>query len=185
MLHRSGGAVRYPARFQLVLAANPCPCAQRPTSCACAPPGRGAGTQQRLSGPLLDRIDLRVQVEPVAHAELFDPLAERETSERRPAPCRLRARPPPGERWRGTPWRVNADVPGAVLRVAAVAAAAATLRPAQRCLDRGELSARGFDRVLRLAWTIADLAGRDTPGAGEVDEALFYRTGRGPSQWAA
>jgi magnesium chelatase family protein len=182
MLHRSGGAVRYPARFQLVLAANPCPCAQRRNLCVCAPQVRRRHAQ-RLSGPLLDRIDLRVQVEPVTQAELFDPIADRETSDdvrRRVASARAAAR----ERWAGTPWRVNAAVPGATLRSPRWLLPHATLRPAQRFLDRGELSARGFDRVLRLAWTVADLAGRDAPGLGEMDEALFYRTGQA-DQWAA
>ena len=51
-------------------------------------------------------------------------------------------------------------------------------------LERGELSARGFDRILRLAWTVADLAGRDRPDAADVGEALFFRMGQGES-WAA
>ena len=71
VLHRSAGAVRYPAKFQLVLAANPCPCAARADECICAPMVRRRYLQ-RLSGPLLDRVDLRVQVDPVLHAELFD-----------------------------------------------------------------------------------------------------------------
>ena len=71
VLHRGGGAVRYPARFQLVLAANPCPCGKPATNCNC-PPMTKRRHEQRLSGPLLDRIDLRVQVDPVAHADLFD-----------------------------------------------------------------------------------------------------------------
>src|SRR5262249_55592023 len=63
-VHRSGGAVTYPARFLLVLAANPCPCGQASRECVC-PPQMRRRYQQRLSGPLLDRIDLRVQVDRV------------------------------------------------------------------------------------------------------------------------
>jgi magnesium chelatase family protein len=61
---------------------------------------------------------------------------------------------------------------------------AAALRPVQNFLERGLLSARGFDRVLRLSWTLADLAGLDRPGCAQLDEALFFRTG-GAESWAA
>jgi magnesium chelatase family protein len=137
----------------------------------------------RLSGPLLDRVDLRIQVEPVSKAELFDPVANRETSDT----VRTRvtaARDAARARWRDTPWQVNAAVPGSILRSPRWLLPHATLRPAQRWLDRGLLSARGFDRVLRLAWTIADLAGKETPAITEIDEALFFRTGQ-VAEWAA
>ena len=77
-LHRSGGVVSYPARFQLILAANPCPCGGRGRQCLCVAAARRR-YQQRLSGPLLDRVDLRVNVEPVPHAELFA-TSDRESS---------------------------------------------------------------------------------------------------------
>jgi magnesium chelatase family protein len=182
VLHRSGGAVAYPSRFQLVLAANPCPCGKRADECTCAPQARRR-YQQRLSGPLLDRVDLRIDVEPVGHADLFEPTAPRETSAvvaARVEQARAAAR----ERWARTPWRTNADVPGAVLRAAPWALPPAVIGEAQRCLQQGELTARGFDRVLRVAWTVGDLGGHLTPDAGDVREALFYRTGRGES-WAA
>ncbi|HET6878122.1 MAG TPA: YifB family Mg chelatase-like AAA ATPase [Jatrophihabitans sp.] len=182
ILHRGGGAVRYPARFQLVLAANPCACARPAADCTCAPQVRRRH-QQRLSGPLMDRIDLRVQVEPVAHAELFDQLGARESSATvaaRVAAARDRA----AARLAGTPWRTNAEVPGATLRCSDWLPPPAVLRPAHEFLERGLVSARGFDRVLRLAWTVCDLAGRDRPTAEDVGEALFYRTGATES-WAA
>jgi magnesium chelatase family protein len=181
VLYRSGGVVRYPARFQLVLAANPCPCAMRARECMCPPPVRRRYTQ-RLSGPLLDRVDLRVTVEPVSQAELFDPVAQRPTSadiRERVVAARTAAR----HRWSDTPWQLNAAVPGSVLRSPRWLLPSGTLRAAHHWLDRGLLSARGFDRVLRLAWTIADLAGRESPGPGEVDEALFHRTGQ--LEWCA
>jgi magnesium chelatase family protein len=182
MLHRGGGAVRYPARFQLVLAANPCPCGQPAARCTCAPMTR-VRHDQRLSGPLLDRVDLRVQVEQVAHGDLLDAAAEREktaTVAARVAAARAAA----AERWRGTPWETNAAVPGSILRTPPWLLPRAVLRPARAFLEQGSLSARGFDRVLRIAWTVADLAGRTAPAEEDVSEALYFRTGRA-SAWAA
>jgi magnesium chelatase family protein len=182
MLHRGGGAVRYPARFQLVLAANPCPCAKPAARCTC-PPMTRRRHDQRLSGPLMDRIDLRVQVEPVAHGDLFDPAAERETSAivaQRVAAARAAA----ADRWRDAPWDLNAAVPGVTLREPPWLLSRAVLRSARQQLEQGSLSARGFDRVLRISWTLADLAGRTTPAVEDIAEALFFRTG-GASTWAA
>ena len=182
VLLRSGGAVRYPARFQLVLAANPCPCARRRSECVCAAPVRRR-YDQRLSGPLLDRIDLRVPIEPVSRADLFDPATARETSAvviARVAGARAAA----AKRWVTLGHRVNATVPGAVLRSAPWLPPYAVLAEAERDLERGVLTARGFDRVLRIAWTTAHLAGRDRPTAHDVSEALYFRTG-GVRPWAA
>ncbi len=181
VLHRSGGAVRYPARFQLLLAANPCPCGQPSNKCGC-PAIQRRRYEQRLSGPLLDRIDLRVRVDPVRHGDLLGAGVPRETS----AAVALRvaaARGAAAERWAGE-WRINAEVPGAALRGGRWLLPPAALRPARAHLESGALSARGFDRMLRLAWTIADLAGRTVPGPGEVREALFHRTGQ-VGTWAA
>ena len=181
VLHRSGGAVRYPARFQLVLAANPCPCGQPSSKCDCPATVRRR-YDHRLSGPLLDRIDLRVRVDPVRHGDLFGTRESRETS----ATVALRvaaARAAAAERWAGK-WRMNAEVPGAALRGGRWLLPPAALRPARAHLESGALSARGFDRMLRLAWTIADLAGHAVPDVGDVGEALFHRTGR-PGSWAA
>jgi magnesium chelatase family protein len=182
VLHRSGGAVSYPARFQLVLAANPCPCGSRGRDCICPPQARRR-YQQRLSGPLLDRIDVRVHVDPVPHADLFDDQTGREASPTVAARVAT-ARGAAAERWRDTPWRLNAAVPGAALRAAPWALSRQALQPAETYLQRGEISARGLDRVLRLAWTIADLAGRVRPELGDVAEALYFRTGSADA-WAA
>ncbi|MGN6605716.1 MAG: YifB family Mg chelatase-like AAA ATPase [Jatrophihabitans sp.] len=182
VLHRSGGAVAYPARFQLVLAANPCPCGLRSSECIC-PATTKRRYLQRLSGPLLDRVDLRVDVEPIGHADLFEPPEPPETSAvvaARVASARSAAL----DRWRGEPWRTNADVPGSVLRARPWALPTSVIGDAQRDLHAGLLTARGFDRVLRIAWTLADLHGHASPDAGDVGQALFYRTGRGES-WAA
>jgi magnesium chelatase family protein len=182
VLHRGGGAVSYPARFLLVLAANPCPCGGRAHECSCAPQVRRR-YQQRLSGPLLDRIDVRVQVDPVAHADLLDNVTSGESSVQvaeRVAAARAAA----VARWIGTPWRVNADVPGAVLRSRPWALPRSVLAAAEASLERGLISARGFDRVVRLAWTVADLGGHAVPDLGDVAEALFFRTGS-TEAWAA
>ena len=182
VLHRSGGVITYPARFLLVLAANPCPCAARANDCVCPAQVRRR-YQQRLSGPLLDRIDVRVQVDPVAHADLLGLGAGRETTAAVAARVAA-ARAAAAERWQGTPWRCNADVPGAALRRRPWALPAAAVSPAEGYLQRGELSARGFDRVLRLSWTLADLGGRTVPTAVDIAEALFFRTGVGQGRAA-
>jgi magnesium chelatase family protein len=177
VLHRTGGVVHYPARFQLVLATNPCPCgARRDTDCGCTPDARRR-YRRRLSGPLLDRIDLRVAIDPVSRAELMAEPGQSESSAAvagRVAAARAAA----GRRWAAQGWTCNGEVPGALLR-------SARWRPDRTALNRlddelqtGSLSARGCDRVLRLAWTLGDLAGRDRPGAAEVAEAIGLRTGR-------
>lgn len=181
VLHRSGGVVEYPARFQLLLAANPCPCGARTQECVCKADVRRRYLQ-RLSGPLLDRIDLRVQVDPVLHAELFETTAARESSPTVAARVAA-ARATANERWAGSGWQLNSQAPGSQLRRGRWALPRGVIRPAEDYLRRGELSVRGLDRVLRVAWTLADLAGRTVPSAGDVSEALFFRTG--VTSWAA
>ncbi len=177
VLHRSGGAVVYPARFQLVLAANPCACgAPRDIDCTCASAARRR-YQHRLSGPLQDRIDIRVDVAPVPRADLLGTETVAEASAAvtaRVAEARDRAR----ARWGCTGWPTNALVPGRTLRSSRWRPPRQAARSVERALDLGLLSARGYIRVLRLAWTVADLAGHQVPDAGDVAEALFYRTGR-------
>ncbi|MFI5684898.1 YifB family Mg chelatase-like AAA ATPase [Streptomyces sp. NPDC051636] len=177
VIARSAGVVRFPARFLMVLAANPCPCgrfSQRDTLCEC-PPSAIRRYQSRLSGPLLDRVDLRVGVDPVTRAELTEPGARGEctaTVADRVRAARERA----AARLAGTPWRTNSEVPGRELRSRWHAASGA-MDEAERNLERGVLTARGIDRVLRVAWTVADLVGHDRPGATDVALALQLRTG--------
>ncbi len=182
VLHRGGGAVTYPSRFQLVLAANPCPCGSRGRECLCTPSVRRR-YERRVSGPLLDRIDLRIPVDPVPHAQLF---AAGESGESTAVVAErvFAARQRAAKRWHDTPWRCNAQVPGPALRRPPWALARTVLAPAEAYLRRGALSVRGFDRVLRVAWTMSDLAGREAPGTADVSEALFFRTGHS-SAWAA
>ncbi|GAA3766193.1 YifB family Mg chelatase-like AAA ATPase [Streptomyces chiangmaiensis] len=177
VIARSAGVVRFPARFLMVLAANPCPCgrfSQRDTSCEC-PPSAIRRYQARLSGPLLDRVDLRVEVDPVTRAELTRGDARGESTAT--VADRVReARQRAAARLAGTPWRTNSEVPGRALRNRWHAASGA-MGEAERSLERGVLTARGLDRVLRVAWTVADLVGHDRPDASDVALALQLRTG--------
>ncbi|MCM2392955.1 YifB family Mg chelatase-like AAA ATPase [Streptomyces albipurpureus] len=183
---RSGGVVRLPARFLLVLAANPCPCGRHTllgAGCEC-PPSAVRRYQARLSGPLLDRIDLRVGVEPVSRSDLLGQGCRGEPTAAVAARV-LEARERAEARLTGTPWRVNSEVPGPELRTRWRVGPGA-LAIAERDMERGLLTARGLDRVLRVAWTLADLAGRDRPEGSDVGLALALRTGvtRGTPQRA-
>jgi magnesium chelatase family protein len=173
---RSAGTLRFPARFQLVLAANPCPCGRfsgRGTDCVCSPMMRSRYLG-KLSGPLLDRVDVQVRVEPVSRAELLEPVGDGENTATVAARV-LAARRRAEHRYRDTPWRTNSEVPGRELRTRWRVHPDA-LADASRDLDRGVLTARGLDRVLRVAWTVADLRGHDRPDAGDVALALEFRT---------
>ncbi|MGW7725132.1 YifB family Mg chelatase-like AAA ATPase [Streptomyces canus] len=177
VIARSAGVVRFPARFLMVLAANPCPCgrfSQTDDFCEC-PPSAIRRYQARLSGPLLDRVDLRVQVDRVTRDQLAGRGARGESTA--VVADRVRAaRERAALRFAGTPWRTNSDVPGRELRSRWHAMSGA-MDEAERNLERGVLTARGLDRVLRVAWTVADLSGHDRPDATDVALALQLRTG--------
>ncbi|MFL6160999.1 MAG: YifB family Mg chelatase-like AAA ATPase [Jatrophihabitantaceae bacterium] len=178
VLHRANGTVCYPARFQLVLACNPCPCgARKDVDCACSPDARRR-YRRRLSGPLLDRIDLRIPIDPVSRADLMADAGMPESSAA-VADRVLRARSAARQRWAEDGWLTNAEVPGPVLRTRRWRPGPPALGLLDEELERGALSARGCDRVLKLAWTLTDLAGRAAPGPAEVAEAISLRTGRG------
>ncbi len=174
---RASGSVRFPARFSLVLAANPCPCGRAGTkqdaSCPCPPKTRNA-YRQRLSGPLLDRVDLQVALEPPSKVEFLDDGPRGGESTERVAARVAAARAAAGERLAGLPWRNNGEVPGVEMRNRWPLPKPA-LALALDCFEDGRLSARGLDRVLRVAWTLADLRGRSTPGMPEVQTALELR----------
>lgn len=168
---RRDGVARYPARFQLIAAANPCPCAPaRDSDCTCS------SLQKRrylgkLSGPLLDRVDLRVQMHAV-RAGAFDSEAAESSDAVRERVAAARAAA--AERWRPHGFTTNAEVAGAVLR-RTVRLGAAAMAPLRTALDRGLISNRGVDRSMRVAWTLCDLAGRTVPGPDEVSVALSFR----------
>jgi magnesium chelatase family protein len=171
---RVGGTAVYPAAFTLLLAANPCPCGKPDLDCSCRPDTRRRYLA-RLSGPLLDRIDMHVTVPRITRSELLAEHGRGEPSAAiaaRVAQARERA----AQRYDGTPWRVNAQVPPVELRRRWPLPRAVTA-PAEAALDGGLLTARGFGRVLRLAWTLADLQDAGRPGAEHVGQALAYRLG--------
>ena len=192
-LARAGGVVTYPARFQLVLAANPCPCSaagQDSAIAVCTCPGTAARAYQaKISGAFRDRLDLVIDLLPVSRALLVDsglagphslsgdsgaePGAESSASIRERVSA---ARERSAARLAGTPWSTNAAVPGPVLRRRWPVAPGAG-RSLRRCIDAGVISNRGVDRVLKVSWTLADLAGRDRPSADDVHFALCLRAG--------
>lgn len=176
-ISRAAGSARFPARFQLVLAANPCPCGNagsRDRECTCTPfaQRRYLG---RLSGPLLDRVDIRLRVERITAAQLRiadeTPRIDTATARERVARARAVAR----ERLRGTPWRLSAHVPGSWLRSPAGVPAKDATAAVDRALERGAITMRGYDRVLRMAWTLADLDEAPRPTADHVGRALLLR----------
>ncbi|MGY1617648.1 YifB family Mg chelatase-like AAA ATPase [Geodermatophilus sp. SYSU D00691] len=176
-IQRVGGSATFPCRAQLVLAANPCPCASAAgdAACTCSALERRR-YQSRLSGPLLDRIDLRVDLPPVTRAAWLDGLGTPEPSAAVAARVAA-ARAAAAQRLRGSGYALNAHVPGRLLRERwTVPRSSLTL--VERALERGALSVRGYDRVLRVAWTVADLAGRTVPDADDVAEALGMRLQR-------
>ena len=180
-LARGDATVTYPARFQLVLAANPCPCGRssgRGLDCVCTPDQKRRYAA-RLSGPLLDRVDLQVPVLPVTRAELVEGRGGEPSAAVRERV--LVARELAGRRFAGQPWTTNAEVPGPALRSTHRVHREGTAVVLDE-VGRGRLTARGVDRVLRVAWTIADLGGLDQPGAAEVSAAVVLRGGGLP--WA-
>ncbi|GAA4937774.1 magnesium chelatase family protein [Actinomycetospora succinea] len=177
-LARTDGVVRYPARFQLVMAANPCPCAPpKPTDCTCSSLAQRRYTQ-RLSGPMLDRVDLQVTLRPVealswdgASAVPLEEVPEDTASVRARV---LAARAAARERWRDAGWRTNAEVPGPELRRRGrLPREAAEVLEHQ--LRSGAMTARGADRALRVAWTVADLRGAPGPELPDVVEAVGFK----------
>jgi magnesium chelatase family protein len=175
---RANSHVTYPARVQLVAAMNPCRCGYL------AEPGRACGRaprcaqdyQSRISGPLLDRIDLHIDVPAVSPADLSLPPPAETSAEiaHRVAVARARqsaryGRLPPERRI-----RTNAEADGALLdEVAEPDAAGRTLLT--RAAERLMLSARGYHRVLRVARTLADLEGAASVARHHIAEALSYR----------
>lgn len=173
---RSIGNITYPSRFLLVLAANPCPCgkfAGRGLGCSCSSlqVRRYLG---KLSGPLMDRIDMRITVEPVGRADISSVtlgessavIAERVRS------ARVIAR----KRFAGRGFELNSAIPARELRT--------DFKPDRLAmnflhdeLDHERLTARGLHKVIRLGWTLADLAGRNQPTLKDVTDAYQLREG--------
>lgn len=174
-IHRANAVASFPARFQLVLAANPCPCGQYGASdaiCTC-PPNSRRRYLGKLSGPLLDRIDIQLPITRITSAQLRLGAGSTTTAEARARVIAARERS--AQRLAATPWRLNAQVPGTWLRSSERRPPRAVMAPLDRALERGVITMRGYDRVLRLAWTIADLDGVERPGDDQLGRALVLR----------
>jgi magnesium chelatase family protein len=175
VVSRASGAVEFPARFTLIAASNPCPCgyAGDPRRrCRCLQ-HRLDAYEQRLSGPLLDRIDLRLSVPRLTRAELVE-----STDGEASAPVRARvelARERQRRRYVGAAWSCNARVPGSIARRAFDLTQEANENLAW-AIERWSLSGRGFDRALRVARTIADVEGCARVEGEHVGEALTFRS---------
>ncbi|GKH46679.1 ATP-dependent protease [Oscillospiraceae bacterium] len=173
---RAGARLSYPSRFMLVAAMNPCPCGYfgHPTRRCSCPPSRVSSYLGRVSGPLLDRIDLNVEVSPVTYAQL----SARRDAEESSAAVRLRvqaARERQTARYAGTGVSCNARLDPSML------AEACPLDPeAERMLglvfEKLGLSGRAYDRILKVARTIADLGGSERIRAPHLSEAVQYRS---------
>ena len=167
---RTGGVAKFPARFQLVMAANPCPCGfawDSTKRCTCVEPAKSRYLA-KLSGPLLDRIDISLRVNRIPKAMEGERGTTSELLRERVAAARERSK----HRLANTPWTHNASVPGSYLRRHWHQPTFAKLDEA---LERGILSMRGYDRCMRLAYSICDLAGRNAPTLDDVSQAIYLR----------
>ena len=175
VINRTAGSAVFPARFQLVLAANPCPCGFLGVSgkdCRCAPMAIRRYAN-RLSGPVQDRIDIRLNIMPVSIGAGVG-LAEANPDSADARARVVAARAVAGRRLASHGFHLNAQVPGPMLRKLFPA-----VNPAMKLLDGlvlgGKLSMRGMDRCLRLAWTLADLDGIGKPTLEHVQAAVVLR----------
>jgi magnesium chelatase family protein len=170
-ISRASGTYTFPAKFMLILAANPCPCGRlvgRGRGCTCTSV-QIRRYLQRLSGPLLDRIDITLQVDAPGRRAFQGVRSDLTSSLLRE---RVRqAREAAAERFKAEKFSVNADIPSDLLR--------SKYRPEKRAmvhlldlLDEGSISARSLHRIIRLGWSFADLAGHDRPGADEITRAV-------------
>ena len=175
VVSRAAQTVAYPAQFQLVLAANPCPCGMSSSvssACRCTTLMRRR-YKDRISGPIRDRIDIHRNLSALTRPELANAVStSRSTAEIAPAVAAARKRQ--AERYRETPWSLNSEVPGVELRKQWPIHQDGRLIIDQQMRSQ-KLSARSADRILRLSWTVADLLGHDVPDARDVDSALALR----------
>ncbi|MCU1482447.1 MAG: ATP-binding protein [Subtercola sp.] len=176
-IHRANAVARFPGRFQLVLAANPCPCGQYGAlemNCVCTPNTRRRYLA-RLSGPLLDRIDIQVQVRRVTAGELRTAQLEPRLTTAKARSQVAAARRRMAERLVDTPWSLNNQVSGEWLRAGPRRLGIDVTASLDRALERGGITMRGYDRILRVAWTLADIDDADQPDLDHVGRALYLR----------
>lgn len=175
LLHRARHTVEFPAAFQLVMATNPCPCGfgyGTGKTCRCTSLQRRRYAA-KLSGPLLDRVDLQVTVEPMSSSHLAaqKPAESSATVAKRVAKALRRAQQ------RLAPYGLsrNHQVPLQLFTKQPLSVTEAGRRILEDALDSQQISARGYGRIMRVAWTIADLLEADRPSAEHVDMALYLR----------
>ena len=175
ILHRAKQTVEFPARFQLVMATNPCPCGY----------GYGTGKQCRcsslqrrryaakLSGPLVDRIDLQVTVAPLTaqHLTSITPAESSTTVAKRVSSALQRAK----QRLRPYGLSRNHEVPLKLFQTPQLRITKKGQRILEDAVDTKQVSARGYGRTIRVAWTIADLLAAERPTAEHIDMALYLR----------
>ena len=174
-ISRATGNLTFPAKFILVLAANPCPCgkfAGKGLGCTCTSV-QVRRYLNKLSGPLLDRIDLRVNVENVSRIELAENNNESSSQIRDRV---IAARAVAANRFKHEKWRLNSEIPPRALRQ--------QYQPVREAmnflhdeLDKERITARGLHKIIRTSWTIADLNGVARPTLAEVTESYRLREG--------
>ena len=176
-IHRANAVAHFPGSFQLVMAANPCSCGQygaRDSDCTCTPMARRRYLG-RISGPLLDRIDIQLRVNRITSAQLRLATDAPRVSTAQARSRVVQARAAAAERLASTPWTLNSHVPGSWLRGPHARLAPAATGSIDRALERGGITMRGYDRVLRVGWSIADLDGAAVPTADHIGRALYFR----------
>jgi magnesium chelatase family protein len=167
-IQRAGEVAAFPARFQMLLTSTASPCGATPTECDCTPAAIRRHLA-RMSGPLLDRIDITARVsEGVVVPRNFVSLAREVVAD-------VRARQ--ARRFNRHPWATNAAAPRRWLLANTPQLMAESIAPLERALRNGALTLRGYDQALRLALTLADVAGREKPISYDVELALSLRSG--------
>lgn len=172
---RAVGSLRFPAQFMLVLAANPCPCGRfsgKGRACQCTSL-QVRRYLNKLSGPLMDRLDLRLKVETPTRIELAD-ITPREGSNQIRARVES-ARATAQHRFAEYSFTLNSQIPSELLR-SRFKAQNKVMAQLHNLIDKEEITARSFHKLLRICWTIADLRGVTTPGADELETALNLRS---------
>lgn len=170
-ISRASGTYHFPATFMLVLAANPCPCGRlvgRGRGCSCTS-AQVRRYLHRLSGPLLDRIDITMKVDALNRSAF-----QRDSSQLTSATLRERvqsAREIARKRFKGEQFQLNADIPSEALRGRYRPERVAMTRLLD-LLDDGAISARALHRIIRLGWSFADLAAKERPGDEEITRAI-------------
>lgn len=173
-ISRAQRSIRFPARFSLVVAQNPCPCGylgDPAKNCSCSP-GQIHAYQKKISGPILDRIDLHLAVPRLKSEELIQETSEEDSKTIRSRVCE--ARRAQENRYQSTPWKTNAEIDEKTARTYCIPIPTA-METLKEATDRYHLSARSFTRILKVARTIADLAHAESIEKNHMLEAIHYR----------